>query len=87
MDASWLDTFPAELRDRRDSLRVLGWGFGAGPAFAATQEERCAPPLPLSTALEALFARRTVMKVGHIDLTDGGRVWVEPRGFRRIVGT
>lgn len=80
----WIATLRPELQAQLDEPIVVEWGFGAGPAFAGVQVNRCEPPRALREAIALLFERRQQMKRGHLRLADGTRLFFEPRGLIRV---
>ena len=78
----WTDPLPDSLRARLDEPCVTGWGFAAGPAFAAQYRQHAETPRVLREVLTELFARRMSFKRAHVDLDDGTRVVFEPTRYR-----
>ena len=64
----WTDPLPDSLRARLDEPCVTGWGFAAGPAFAAQYRQHAETPRVLREVLTELFARRMSFKRAHVDL-------------------
>ena len=80
-----LATIPAEWRERASKTLCSEAGFGAGVSCCAGEIESFDPPVSLEVAM-AWVERSAldVMKVAHIQLTDGHTRWFRRDGFARV---